>query len=31
MDYNYDLLWELFKRTGDIKYFNLLRTLKRSD
>lgn len=25
------LLWELFKETGDIKYFNLLGKLERSN
>lgn len=24
-----DILWELFKKTGDIKYFNLLTELKK--
>lgn len=23
------LLWELFKKTGDIKYYNLLQELKK--
>lgn len=25
---NYDVLWKLFVKTGDIKYYNLLQTLK---
>ena len=28
---DYELLWQLFVKTGDIKYYNLLRTLKKSD
>lgn len=23
------ILWELFKKTGDIKYYNLLQELKK--
>jgi len=26
---DYDILWELFKKTGDIRYFNLLQVLKK--
>ena len=26
---NYDVLWELFKKTGDIKYYNLLQLIKK--
>ena len=26
-----DILWKLFKETGDIKYYNLLMQIKRSD
>lgn len=29
-DYMEKLLWDLFKETGDIKYFNLLGKLERS-
>ena len=28
---NYDILWELFKKTGNIRYYNLLQVLKKSD
>ncbi len=28
---NYDILWKLFIKTGDIKYYNLLQALKKSD
>ena len=27
----YEILWKLFIKTGDIKYYNLLIELKRSD
>lgn len=27
---NTDILWELFKKTGDIKYYNLLKKIKKS-
>ncbi len=27
----YDVLWKLFIKTGDIKYYNLLQALKRRD
>jgi len=26
---NYDILWKLFKETGDIKYYNLLMMIKK--
>ena len=26
-----EILWDLFKKTGNIKYYNLLQELKRSD
>ncbi len=26
-----EILWDLFKRTGNIKYYNLLQEIKRSD
>lgn len=26
---NYDILWKLFKETGDIKYFNLLKQIEK--
>ena len=25
-----NLLWELFKKTGDIKYYNLLMQIKKN-
>lgn len=25
-----DILWELFKKTGDIKYYNLLMQIKNN-
>lgn len=25
------ILWDLFKKTGNIKYYNLLQEIKRSD
>lgn len=28
---NYDILWKLFIKTGDIKYYNLMQALKRSE
>ncbi len=28
---NYDILWKLFMKTGDIKYYNLMQALKRSE
>ena len=28
---NYDILWKLFIKTGDIKYYNLMQALKKSD
>lgn len=28
---NYDILWKLFIKTGDIRYYNLMQALKRSD
>ena len=28
---NYDILWKLFVKTGDIKYYNLMQALKKSD
>ena len=28
---NYDILWKLFVQTGDIKYYNLMQALKKSD
>ena len=27
---NINLLWELFKKTGDIKYYNLLMKIKNN-
>lgn len=29
MDKQERILWDLFKRTGDIKYYNLLQKIKR--
>lgn len=29
MDKEQKLLWNLFKKTGDIKYYNLLQQLKK--
>lgn len=26
---NIDVLWELFKETGDIKYYNLLKQINK--
>lgn len=26
---DYDILWKLFIKTGDIKYYNLLQALKK--
>lgn len=26
---NYDILWKLFIKTGDIKYYNLLMQIKK--
>ena len=26
---NEKILWELFKKTGDIKYYNLLKQIKK--
>ena len=26
---NYDILWKLFIKTGDIKYYNLLKQIKK--
>lgn len=26
-----DIIWDLFKKTGDIKYYLLLKNIKRSD
>lgn len=26
-----EILWDLFKKTGNIKYYNLLQEIKRSD
>ena len=28
MKKNKDVLWELFKKTGDIKYYNLMKQIK---
>lgn len=28
---NYDILWKLFIKTGDIKYYNLLQALRKRD
>lgn len=28
---SYDILWKLFIKTGDIKYYNLMQALKKSD
>ena len=28
---SYDILWKLFIKTGDIKYYNLMQALKRSE
>jgi hypothetical protein len=28
---SYDILWKLFMKTGDIKYYNLMQALKKSD
>ncbi len=28
---NYTLIWNLFKETGDIRYFLLAKSLKESD
>lgn len=24
-----DILWDLFKKTGDIKYYNLMKKIKK--
>lgn len=29
MKNNEKILWDLFKKTGDIKYYNLLQELKK--
>ena len=29
MKKNKDVLWELFKKTGDIKYYNLMKKIKK--
>jgi len=26
---SYDILWKLFKKTGDIKYYNMLKQIKK--
>ncbi len=26
-----DILWKLFIKTGDIKYYNLLKQIRKSD
>ena len=26
---NYDVLWKLFVKTGDIKYYNLMQVIKK--
>lgn len=26
-----EILWDLFKKTGNIKYYNLLQEIRRSD
>lgn len=26
---NKDILWDLFKKTGDIKYYNLMKQIKK--
>ena len=28
---DYEILWKLFKETGDIKYYNLLMKIKSSN
>ena len=28
---SYDILWKLFIKTGDIKYYNLMQAMKRSE
>ena len=28
---NYTLIWELFKKTGDIRYFLLAKSIKESE
>ena len=28
---NYDILWKLFIKTGDIKYYNLMKAWKQND
>ena len=28
---NYDILWKLFIKTGDIKYYNLLQAVRKRD
>lgn len=28
---NYDVLWKLFIKTGEIKYYNLLQALRKRD
>ena len=25
-----DILWDLFKKTGDIKYYNLMKQIKKN-
>ena len=30
-DNSKEILWNLFKKTGDIKYYNLMQALKRSE
>ncbi len=29
MKKNSDILWDLFKKTGDIKYYNLMKQIKK--
>lgn len=28
---SYDILWKLFIKTGDIKYYNLLQAVRKRD
>lgn len=28
---NYEIIWNLFKKTGDIRYFLLAKSIKESD
>lgn len=28
---NYDVLWKLFIKTGEVKYYNLLQALRKRD